>query len=165
MTHSRRHILKLMGGVATTAILAPVLSGCGDPKTGPEKVTFDRDTCTLCRMIISDVKFTAQVRTAHDGRVYKFDDIGCATHWLNDKPWASDLKNEIWVADYASTREDLKWLKARDASYEHGPLSPMNYNFAAHNAMTDSHKDFVHVTQTLLAGMPNHVCAVPVENT
>ncbi|MEZ4563452.1 MAG: hypothetical protein R2853_12005 [Thermomicrobiales bacterium] len=41
----------------------------------PPKISYDRDTCTRCGMIISDERFAAAL-VAPDGSVQLFDDVG-----------------------------------------------------------------------------------------
>jgi len=148
-------------GLLVVAAAFP-LQGCfeGD-QTGPEDVHWDRDACALCNMLISDPRFTAQVRGGPKKKLYKFDDIGCAINWLNDKPWAGDEATEIWVAELDSTREKVIWLKARDAHYLSGELTPMNYGFGAVSDPGLGRMDFVQLTNKILAEKPNHICTVP----
>ena len=140
-----------------------MLSACsGEPDTGPEEVHWDRDVCELCIMLLSDARFVAQVRGGPKNKVYKFDDVGCATNWLNDQPWAADPATEVWVAEHSSTRDAMVWLKARDARYAKGDLSPMDYGFLAYKAADlPTGFDFVEMTTHILAGSPNHICSIP----
>ena len=72
-----------------------VASCTGDPGTGPVEVKWDRDTCERCRMVLSDRFHSAQVRGGPAGektKVYKFDDIGCAVIWLEDKTWKDEQR-------------------------------------------------------------------------
>ncbi len=143
-------------------LVVPVLIGltaCNNEKTGPEAIHWDRDSCELCRMIISEARFAAQVRGGEKRKLYKFDDIGCAVNWLNGQTWAGDEATEIWVADRNSTREKMTWLNARDANYVKGRISPMNYGYLA--TMDPGGIDFVAMTTAILADAPNHICKVP----
>ncbi|RMG34392.1 MAG: hypothetical protein D6720_09245 [Gammaproteobacteria bacterium] len=107
------------------------LSGCSDgPQTGPVPVHFDRDTCTRCRMVLSDPRFVAEVRWFPAGkrsRIAKFDDIGCAVLWLAEQPFRDDPRVEIWVADYRTHG----WIDARKAYYVKLNNSPMEYGLGA----------------------------------
>jgi len=150
------------------AVLA--LGACGDNTSGPEDIHWDRDTCELCKMLISDHRFAAEVRGGEDRKIYKFDDIGCAINWLNDQEWAGDKTVEIWVVDYTSTRENVVWLNAREARYVGGELTPMNYGFKAVAAPVAAPEGaqsngqgigFVEMTTQILAENPNHICLVP----
>ena len=108
-----------------------LLIGCsGDPGQGPVEVKWDRDACERCRMVLSDRAYAAQVRFFPEGgrsKVFKFDDIGCAVLWLEDKPWNLDPKTEIWVRDML----DDKWIDARSAVYVKGRVTPMEYGLGA----------------------------------
>ncbi|MGH0034145.1 MAG: protein NosL [Myxococcota bacterium] len=123
----------MTGGWRRTAGLAGllVIVGCGrDPGSGPIAVTWDRDTCERCQMVISDRAFAAQVRNA-GGRVHLFDDIGCAILWLDEhrlrQEPGEEEPREIWVRSLSG--ED--WLDARTAHYESGHVSPMGYGYGA----------------------------------
>lgn len=159
-----RHISRvLMVGV----VLA--LSACWNgEKTGPEDIHWDRDACELCIMLISDPRFAAEVRGGPKKKLYKFDDVGCATNWLNTQDWAGDPATEIWVADASSTRENVIWLDARTARYLKGEISPMNYGYTAVAPSPDHATpvgiDFVQMTTNILADAPNHICKVPERN-
>ncbi|HEB82902.1 MAG TPA: hypothetical protein ENJ11_08565 [Gammaproteobacteria bacterium] len=112
--------------------LAPVLLllACSGNDTGPVDVRLDRDACEHCRMVLSDPRFVAEIRYFPPGKhskVAKFDDIGCAIAWLEDKPWKSDSKTEIWVADHRTK----KWIDARTATYVDAKSTPMDYGLAA----------------------------------
>ena len=76
---TRRHFLGhlAVGGLALTP-LAAMLSACGKSgwPEGMAEIKWDRDTCTRCRMAISDRRFAAQVRGGPKDQVFKFDDIG-----------------------------------------------------------------------------------------
>ena len=108
-----------------------LLIGCsGDPGQGPVEVKWDRDACERCRMVLSDRAYAAQVRFFPEGgrsKVFKFDDIGCAVLWLEDKPWNRDPKTEIWVRDRLSDQ----WIDARTAVYIKGRVTPMAYGLGA----------------------------------
>ncbi len=116
-----------------------LLSACSsEPVSGPEEVRWDRDNCQRCRMVLSDPHYAAEVRYFPEGKrskVVKFDDIGCAVIWLEQQPWASDIKSEIWVADYLNKN----WIDARQAFYVRTKSSPMEYALGAQSrASADS---------------------------
>lgn len=140
------------------------MAGCSDePASGPVDVVFDRDSCALCRMMIIDPAFVAEVRGGAKRRIEIFDDIGCALNWLNSQPWAADGASEIWVAERTSTRARVVWLDARKAFFVPTPGSPMNYNMAATREAVPGALDFDTMARMLLAGKPNHICPVPGE--
>ncbi|MCP4285812.1 MAG: hypothetical protein GY792_15355 [Gammaproteobacteria bacterium] len=129
----------------TAIILLAVflLSACSaDPGTGPAEVKWDRYACERCRMVLSDRHFAAQVRYLPEGKkrskVLKFDDIGCATLWLQDKPWRDDPQIQIWVADHRNG----DWINARTASYVKNKLTPMEYGLGAQSEPASGSLDF-----------------------
>jgi len=128
-------------------LLPFLLLACNEEKTGPVDVHYDRDMCERCRMIISEPKFVAQVRGGPQMKVWKFDDIGDAVTWLNDKPWAGDDSTEIWVMDYKSGTE---WVDARSAYFVPGYLSPMAYGFAAFKKERPMSVDFKTMLEKVL---------------
>jgi nitrous oxide reductase accessory protein NosL len=136
------------GGVALWMAAAMLLAGCaGEPDTGPVEIKWDRDTCIRCSMIISDRHFAAVARGGPKKRAFKFDDIGCAVHWLAGQPWGKDPATEIWVIDH----KEGKWIDARTARYVEGKASPMGYNFAAYGADRPGSIGFEEMRQKVLA--------------
>ena len=105
-----------------------LLTGCFEPETGPEKIRYDRDSCEICRMIISDPRFAAEIRGGPKQKLHKFDDLGDAIHWLKTKPWKDAPETKIWVMDM---RDGKTWLDARKAWYLPGQISPMDYGYGA----------------------------------
>lgn len=127
-----------------------LLTACGeDVLTGPVDVKWDRDNCDRCKMMLSDRHFAAEVRyLANDkkSRAYKFDDLGCAVIWLQDKPWRNDATTEIWVTDHTTG----KWLDARKAFYIKDRVSPMGYGLGAQADRNSNALDFAGAQQHIL---------------
>lgn len=123
----RRSFLKVCCACAGGLALGS-LGGCLPDKEGPEDIHYGRDVCEICRMIISDPRFAAEVRGGPHHKIFKFDDIGDAIHWLEMQPWKDDPAVEVWVRDYPTGE---RWLDARKAYYQSGVISPMDYGFGA----------------------------------
>jgi hypothetical protein len=144
------HALLRCFGLAA-ALLLGALAGCsGPPETGPVEVKWDRDACARCRMVLSDRHHSAQVRQPlPDGRsaVHKFDDIGCALIWLDDKPWADDPAAEIWVTDHRTGA----WIDARTATYVAGQVTPMEYGLGAQPERTPQGLTFAQAKERVFA--------------
>lgn len=104
------------------------LTGCSHhASSGPGEIKWDRDTCTRCSMVISDKRFAGQIRDPN-GKVWKFDDIGCAMFWLMQQTFSEQTpSSEYWFVDYKYGG----WVDARKVWYLEGKKSPMAYNFAA----------------------------------
>lgn len=137
-----------------------MLAACsGDTGTGPVEVKWDRDTCERCRMVLSDRLFAAQVRGAPAGektRAYKFDDVGGAVLWLEEREWKDDPRTEIWVNDH----RDGRWIDARKAVYLSGKITPMDFGFGAQDEAAEGSVDFETMRGSVLSkgrvpgGMP-----------
>ena len=107
--------------------------GCEKKEIGsPEKIHWDRDMCERCKMAVSERKYAAEIINPKTGKVYKFDDIGCATLWLDEEkiPWKQSAI--IWVTD-AKTG---KWIDAKKAKYIEGAITPMAYGLSAYSEKT-----------------------------
>lgn len=131
----RRHFLgRLAVGSFALTPLAALLAACGKSgwPEGMAEIKWDRDTCTRCRMAISDRRFAAEVRGGPKDQIFKFDDIGCMVFWLKEQAWGNDPQVRLWVADAASKPDRLTWLDPRQANFVGGKTSPMGYNFAAY---------------------------------
>ncbi|MBS1191987.1 MAG: hypothetical protein H6R10_3779 [Rhodocyclaceae bacterium] len=147
----RRAFLVRLGasGFALTP-LATALSACAKSAwpEGMAEIHWDRDTCTRCRMVISDRRFAAEVRGGPKDEVFKFDDIGCVAFWLKAQPWNTDPR--IWVADAGSRGDGVAWLDARKARYVSGKTSPMAYNYAAFPLPQAGSLDFPEMREHIL---------------
>jgi nitrous oxide reductase accessory protein NosL len=118
-----------MAAFVSLILLTVGLAGCfDDPATGPVEIKWDRDTCHVCGMIISDRRYAAQVRGGPKHKAYKFDDLGEVVIWLEEQPWKDDPELEIWVMDMDT---GSKWLDAQKVRYMPGQRSPMDYGFGA----------------------------------
>jgi len=154
----RRQLLGRLGlGGLLLSPLAAALSGCkkGDWPEGMAEIVWDRDTCTRCKMVISDRRFAAQLRGGPDNAALKFDDIGCLVFWLRDQadkyPWLADAATRYWVADFGSkSRDEMHWLDPRQAQFI-TKSSPMGYNFAAVPLPLPGSLDFTDMRQHTLA--------------
>ena len=129
----------LAAGFAMTPLAAAMasLGGCGKDEGWPEgmqPIKWDRDTCIVCNMAISDRRFAGEMRGGPKNTVFKFDDPGCIALCINDKadkfPWVRDPATKIWVMDSNVRGNDMRWLDARTAHYA-AKFSPMGYNYGA----------------------------------
>jgi len=95
---------------------------CKREVSGPIEI-MQGDTCDYCKMHISDIKFAGEY-ILKDGRVKKFDDLGClALSYASEK----DKVKEVWVKDF----ETQKWLKSDSAIFVSGFTTPMAFGFVA----------------------------------
>ncbi len=122
-----------------------ILISCTSGQAGPVEITLDRDKCERCQMVISDKHFATQVRGGPKNKVFLFDDVGCAVHWLNKQAWAENAK--IWVADYQTGT----LLEADTAYYVAEQITPMNFGFGATSKAVPTSIDFNVLKQQILA--------------
>jgi hypothetical protein len=108
--------------------LALGVAGCSKQSEGTEEIHYGRETCAKCGMVISDGHFAAEIRGGADRALAKFDDVGCAVNWLEGQSWRDATATDFWVMDGDT---GTQWLKAREAWYMPGAMSPMNYGFLA----------------------------------
>ena len=112
------------------------LFSCDKNETGPVEVKWDRDACERCRMVLSDRMHSAQIRGGPKDRkakVYKFDDIGGAILWLQDKSWKDNMSTEIWVNDHRNGH----WLDARKVWFIKGQITPMEFGLGAQDIQSE----------------------------
>jgi copper chaperone NosL len=126
-----KKFVELAGLIGAGVLAAVVLAGCsGGSDTGPGQVRWDKVSCQRCLMSVSDRHFSAQIRGGppeRRSRLYFFDDFGCAVLWLQEQPWRDEPRNEIWVTDAQSGQ----WLDARQAHYQTGFITPMDFGLGA----------------------------------
>jgi len=141
---SRRRLIVL----SCCVLAAGGLSACKEKK-GPEKIRYDRETCEICNMIISDPRFASEIRDP-DGKIHKFDDIGDAIHWMIRQKWYKEGRRakEFWVADMKTGR---KWLDARKAWYMPGQTTPMDYGFGAIEEKREGAVDYEEMKKQVIA--------------
>ncbi len=119
--------LRLLGLLVVLASTALVLASCGSEAKAdePPKITFGKDTCSRCNMIISEEKYAAGL-VAKNGDKMVFDDVGemfivVQEEGLNDR--------RAWVHDFDS----VKWIDATKAFYvdAHDIMTPMGMGVVA----------------------------------
>lgn len=121
----RRAFLKLS---AAGAALAWLPAGCGGGDEGPGPIKLGRDACDFCGMIISEIRYAAEIRGGANNRLYKFDDVGCAVHFTTRNAWAAEPAAKFWAMSH---QDGATWLDTRQAAYRQGLPTPMGYGFAA----------------------------------
>ena len=95
----------------------------------PEKINFGLDSCSHCRMGISDAKFASQL-VLNTGKVFKFDAIECLKdYYVSNETIHKDI-HSMWVASYVG---DNEFLNVEQAYFVQHPkiMSPMGMHLAA----------------------------------
>ncbi len=112
----------------------------------PVDFVWDRVSCELCKMALSDRRYSSQV-IDHLGKPYYFDDIGCAVLWLEKQSWRD--KARVWVNDSKTSQ----WIDVRQANWIYGdPKTPMGYGFAATLKPVQDPLDYTTVKSRILSG-------------
>lgn len=86
------------------------------------------EPCTFCHMAISERNFAAEI-VRRNGRVHKFDDIGCMINYALEQKVRPNPDVAFYVTDYNS----LNWIPAAQAVYVHSDQlrTPMASGLAA----------------------------------
>jgi copper chaperone NosL len=131
--------------VATTSLLLMLtLQGCS---SGPQPISFGKDACHFCKMVISDQRFGAEVIT-NKNKIYKFDDVHCVVSFMKSGNVPSTEIASVYLVDFA---EKGKLVKAEESFLLQAEQlrSPMGGNVAAFT-VADSMKKF----QQDISGVP-----------
>lgn len=108
--------------------LALLLAGCpGEaPRAdAPPDVRYGVDPCDRCAMIVSEERFAAAYVTP-SGEARRFDDLGCLTAFLVERP---EPVAEVWVHD----DDSRAWARGREAWFARSPtlITPMGTGLIA----------------------------------
>lgn len=120
----------------TPLLLLLSLSGCS---SGPQPISFGKDACHFCKMVISDQRFGAEVITDKN-KIYKFDDAHCVVSFMKSGTVPSTEIASVYLVDFSKKGKLVKaeesfLLKAEQLR------SPMGGNVAAFT-VADSMKKF-----------------------
>ena len=109
-----------------TVLLIGASVGCEMRQaSAPPRIRYGEAPCDTCRMLISEERTAAALRTAA-GDVQQFDDIDCL---LRGVAAAAGSVTHVWVHAYDAER----WLNAQEAWYVMSPelMTPMGSGLAA----------------------------------
>ena len=101
-----------------------IILGCAKSIDQPPKIRADKTGCTRCRMLISDTRFAAALKT---DRYLLFDDIGCMLDYSRTHTNAREAS--VWVRDIGTDN----WIHAEEAVFfiKDDKRTPMGYGFIA----------------------------------
>lgn len=108
-----------------------MMQGCD---TGPEAISFGKDQCHFCKMVISDRSFGAELIT-DKVKVYKFDDTHCIASFLKSNYLERNEIAALYVVDYVKKE---KLIPAETAFFLQSDKirGPMGGNVAAFETET-----------------------------
>jgi copper chaperone NosL len=107
--------------------------------SGPQPISYGKDACDFCKMLISDQKFGAEVITTK-GKIFKFDDMHCTVSFIKSN---TVEKNDIAAVYFTDFSQKGKLVKSESSFllFSDSLRSPMGGNVAAF-AAEDSLKKF-----------------------
>ncbi len=93
-----------------TAVAVAALLACQAGRPRPVEIAWNEESCSHCRMAVSEREFAAEV-VAPGGQVDYFDDVGCLAAWVSEHRPPAEAG--IYVVDF----ETGEWLNAESAHY------------------------------------------------
>jgi copper chaperone NosL len=116
-----------MRNVVAPVLVVLVLAACASGPPPPVEIDTKNDTCSWCRMAISDRRFAAQV-VARGEEPRLFDDIGCLRDWLRGGGQAAS-----GAAAFVADHRTRAWVSTARAVYAEVPglATPMASGLAA----------------------------------
>lgn len=107
---------------------ALVVAACAGGPPPPAALDTRHTSCAHCRMMVSDVRFAAQIVAPGEEPLF-FDDVGCLREYLASHP-SHPAGAIAYVADHRTGR----WVVAAEAVYTkvEGLATPMSSGLVAH---------------------------------
>jgi len=101
-----------------------ILLGCAKNDNVPPEIRADKTGCTRCRMLISDTRFAAALKT---DKYILFDDIGCMLDYSRTHTIAREAS--VWVRDFGTDA----WIPGEEAVFflKDDKKTPMGYGYIA----------------------------------
>ncbi|MDJ0952908.1 MAG: nitrous oxide reductase accessory protein NosL [Acidimicrobiia bacterium] len=117
-------------------LLGSLAAGCSDPAeaSGPPEISYGRDICVECNMIISEPRFAAAYRL-DDGEAKVFDGVGeLVKHAHRHDEF--DRIAFAWAHDYYTE----EWILVESAHFVagEGVVTPMGHGIVAFATMEDA---------------------------
>jgi nitrous oxide reductase accessory protein NosL len=140
---------------ASALALAILIAGCGADE--PQDIDTKADACSRCRMSIERLDHAGQLVSV-DGRVRKYDSLGCLALDYHEAVAAGKSPREAWVAEYRTGH----WLKAEAAYFALAGLASdhMGYGVAATSSQADAEKLAAGAKVVRWAELPTAVLAI-----
>ena len=95
----------------------------------PQPINLGKDNCEKCGMTIEEPQFACEI-IADKGKCFKFDDLSCLFHHINEKRLSDSIVTKIYVADYEHP-DSLIDIKTANLVLGQDIKSPMNGGVAA----------------------------------
>lgn len=127
--------LKVLLSSLVMMLVISLLAGCGKESKEPVAINEETDKCATCNMQVDDGAYATQLIT-ENGKVYKFDDIGC----MNE--WKSENSDEAVFIAFVRDNVTLDWVVFEDAYFAFDPSfeTPMAYGIVTFKDKNDAQK-------------------------
>ena len=120
----------IKGSAATFVLLRTLLCAVAcTVNDKPQPVNLGKDNCEKCGMTIEEPQFACEIIT-DKGKCFKFDDLSCLFHHINEKKLSDSIVTKIYVADYEHP-DSLIDIKTANLVLGQDIKSPMNGGVAA----------------------------------
>ncbi|GED31717.1 nitrous oxide reductase accessory protein NosL [Brevibacillus centrosporus] len=109
----------IMGAVVGISLF---VIGCGKQEAQPVEIAEGVDKCDICHMHVANDQHATEL-VLKDGKVLKFDDIGCMHEWTEKN--GTEQVDTQFVRDYYTA----EWLKEEQAAFAYDKTykTPMGY--------------------------------------
>jgi copper chaperone NosL len=109
-----------IGAIVMT--ISMLMGGCGKQEAKPVDIVEGVDKCDVCHMNVANDHNATEI-VLQDGKVLKFDDIGCMYRWTKEHD--KEQVEARFVRDYLSK----EWVKSDQATYVYDKTfkTPMGY--------------------------------------
>ena len=105
-----------------TAVVVMVVSGGSKVPDGPVPIAWDREPCAHCHMQIGEPRHAVQLITT-EGRVFSFDDVGCAIEYIRQR---APAVHRLWFHG-----EGDAWLATDMVGFVKTEVTPMGSGLLA----------------------------------
>jgi copper chaperone NosL len=130
LTH--HHHRRRRRGCPILSVVAALVAGCASGPPGPATVDTRHDACAHCRMLVSDLRFAAQIVAPGEEPRF-FDDVGCLRDDLGNHELPAGAR--VFVSDYRTKT----WTPAGRAVYVASTIqTPMGSGLVAFTNAQDA---------------------------
>ena len=144
---TKNNSISFKAGMSVASVfLVLFLSACSTSEPAPIRI--GKDECTHCKMILTDLKFGAEIITKTN-KIYKFDDVNCLNNYINKNEKIQTQINVIFLVDYGN---EGKFIQADQALLLQSEelKSPMGSAIAAFSSKEQLNETELHLTKSKL---------------
>jgi copper chaperone NosL len=124
---------KLHASIAILGIIS--IQACS---SGPVPLKYGSDSCSFCRMTLTDIRFGCEIETTK-GKIYKFDDISCLISFARSDKMKNQKVANNYLIDFTKQQSFVKSNEVFILRSEQ-LRTPMNSHLAAFSSIVDAEK-------------------------